>query len=108
MTLFELQSGFSFEGVHRSNAVVNFSEQDPIDPKALWLNSQHLRTVPVESLAAVGEGDRSRRMASLRSATISFSRRWSIPFARAFPRFSILQPRGALISATILKSISKR
>jgi glutamyl-tRNA synthetase len=30
--------------------VVNFSEQDPIDPKALWLNSQHLRTVPVESL----------------------------------------------------------
>jgi glutamyl-tRNA synthetase len=50
MTLYELQSGFSFEGVHRSNAVVNFSEQDPIDPKALWLNSQHLRTVPVESL----------------------------------------------------------
>jgi glutamyl-tRNA synthetase len=50
MTLYELQNGFSFEGVHRSNAVVNFSEEDPIDPKALWLNSQHLRTVPVESL----------------------------------------------------------
>ena len=31
--------------------MVNFSEEDPIDPKALWLNSQHLRTVPVAALA---------------------------------------------------------
>jgi glutamyl-tRNA synthetase len=51
MTPLELQNAFSFEGVHRSNAVVNFSEADPIDPKALWLNSQHLRTMPVETLA---------------------------------------------------------
>ncbi len=51
-----LQNGLTFEGVHRSNADVNFSEQDPIDPKALWLNSQHLRTVPVESLAPVVKG----------------------------------------------------
>lgn len=50
MTLSELTASFSFEGVHRSNAVVNFSEEDPIDPKALWLNAQHLRTVPVETL----------------------------------------------------------
>src|SRR5205085_7375553 len=41
----------SFEGVHRSNAVVNFTETDPIDPKALWLNAQHLRSMPVERLA---------------------------------------------------------
>jgi glutamyl-tRNA synthetase len=47
----ELVDVFSFEGIHRSNAVVNFTEQDPIDPKALWLNSQHLRTMPVEELA---------------------------------------------------------
>lgn len=51
MTLDELQSAFSFAGVHRSNAVVNFSEADPIDPKALWLNTQHLRSVPPASLA---------------------------------------------------------
>jgi glutamyl-tRNA synthetase len=51
MTLWELQNAFSFEGVNRSNAVVNFSEEDPIDPKALWLNSQHLRSLPVEQLA---------------------------------------------------------
>lgn len=51
MTLYELENAFNFEGVHRSNAVVNFNDQDPIDPKALWLNSQHLRSVPVETLA---------------------------------------------------------
>ena len=50
MTLLELQNAFSFEAVHRSNAVVNFSDADPIDPKAMWLNSQHLRTMPVELL----------------------------------------------------------
>ncbi|HEX4165602.1 MAG TPA: glutamate--tRNA ligase [Bryobacteraceae bacterium] len=51
MSLEELVSAFSFEGVNRSNAVVNFSESDPIDAKALWLNSQHLRTMPVGALA---------------------------------------------------------
>jgi glutamyl-tRNA synthetase len=51
MTLYELQNAFGFEGVNRSNAVVNFSEEDPIDPKALWLNSQHLRSMPVAELA---------------------------------------------------------
>lgn len=52
MTRQELIDSFSFEGVNRSNAVVNFTEEDPIDPKALWLNSQHLRTMPVEEILA--------------------------------------------------------
>lgn len=47
----ELIDAFTLEGVNRGNAVVNFSEEDPIDPKALWLNSQHLRTMPVDELA---------------------------------------------------------
>ncbi|MBI1786163.1 MAG: glutamate--tRNA ligase [Acidobacteria bacterium] len=47
----ELIEAFSFEGVNRANAVVNFKDQDPIDPKALWLNSQHLRSMPIEDLA---------------------------------------------------------
>ncbi len=51
MSMYELTTAFSFEGVNRGNSVVNFSEEDPIDPKALWLNSQHLRTVPVNTLA---------------------------------------------------------
>ena len=46
----ELIDVFSFEGVNRSNAVVNFSEADPIDPKANWLNSQHLRAMPIAEL----------------------------------------------------------
>lgn len=50
MSLSDLISAFSLEGVNRSNAVVNFSEEDPIDPKALWLNTQHLRSIPVEDL----------------------------------------------------------
>jgi glutamyl-tRNA synthetase len=51
MTRQELIDVFSFEGINRSNAVVNFSDADPIDPKALWLNSQHLRTMPAAELA---------------------------------------------------------
>jgi glutamyl-tRNA synthetase len=50
MSLRELVSSFRFDGVNRSNAVVNFSDEDPIDPKALWLNSQHLRSIPVAEL----------------------------------------------------------
>ncbi len=50
MTIRELTAAFSFDGVNRSNAVVNFSDEDPIDPKALWLNAQHLRTMPVQDL----------------------------------------------------------
>jgi len=50
MNLYELTNAFSLDGVNRSNAVVNFSDADPIDPKAMWLNSQHLRSMPVESL----------------------------------------------------------
>ena len=51
MTRQELIDAFSLAGVNRSNAVVNFSDADPIDPKAVWLNSQHLRAVPVTELA---------------------------------------------------------
>lgn len=47
----ELIDAFSFEGINRSNAVVNFTEADPIDPKATWLNGQHLRSMPVDELA---------------------------------------------------------
>ncbi len=50
MSLEEIQEIFSFEGINRSNAVVNFTEESPLDPKAAWLNSQHLRSMPVEQL----------------------------------------------------------
>lgn len=47
----ELIDAFSFEGINRSNAVVNFTEEDPFDPKAVWLNSVHIRSLPPEELA---------------------------------------------------------
>ncbi|MEQ1886295.1 MAG: glutamate--tRNA ligase [Bryobacteraceae bacterium] len=47
----ELIDLFTLEGVNRSNATVNFSEEDPFDPKAVWLNAEHLRTLPVEELS---------------------------------------------------------
>ena len=40
MTRQELVDAFSFEGINRSNAVVNFTEEDPFDPKAVWLNAE--------------------------------------------------------------------
>jgi glutamyl-tRNA synthetase len=46
----EMLETFSFDGVNRSNAVINFSDSDPVDPKAAWLNSQHLRSMPIDDL----------------------------------------------------------
>ena len=40
LTRQELIDLFSFEGIHRSNAVVNFTDADPFDPKAVWLNAE--------------------------------------------------------------------
>jgi glutamyl-tRNA synthetase len=51
MTRTELVEAFTLEGINCSNAVVNFTEQDPFDPKAVWLNGDHIRTMPVEELA---------------------------------------------------------
>ena len=51
MTREELIQAFSLSGVNRSNAVVNFSDEDPLDPKALWLNAQHIYSLPVEELS---------------------------------------------------------
>jgi glutamyl-tRNA synthetase len=55
MSIGELIEAFTLEGVNRSNAVVNFTEEDPIDPKALWLNAQHIYSLPVEKLAELLE-----------------------------------------------------
>jgi glutamyl-tRNA synthetase len=42
---------FSLEGVNRSNGTVNFTDDDPFDPKAVWLNAEHLRTISLDELA---------------------------------------------------------
>src|SRR3984885_9839484 len=50
MTVEELTATFTIEGVNRANAVVNFKEDDPFDPKAIWLNAEHIRALPVDQL----------------------------------------------------------
>jgi glutamyl-tRNA synthetase len=57
MSLAELQELFSLEGINRANAVVNFKEpattpEETFDPKAVWLNAEHIRALPVEELSA--------------------------------------------------------
>ena len=53
MTLEELVTNFSLEGIHRSNAIFNFNETDPrrwTDDKALWMNAEYIRTMPLGEL----------------------------------------------------------
>jgi glutamyl-tRNA synthetase len=51
LTLDELTTLFTLEGVNRANAVVNFTEELPFDEKAVWLNAEHIRASPVEQLS---------------------------------------------------------
>ena len=51
MTRQELTGAFTLEGVNRANAVVNFKDDDPFDPKAVWLNAETIRNLPVEQLS---------------------------------------------------------
>jgi glutamyl-tRNA synthetase len=75
----ELMDLFSLEGINRANAVINFKETESVgralppadpgvvipnevrnpgfpeetfDPKAVWLNAEHIRALPVEQLSA--------------------------------------------------------
>jgi glutamyl-tRNA synthetase len=49
----ELVQQFSLEGIGRANAIFNFQEHDPkrwTDDKALWMNAEYIRTMPLEEL----------------------------------------------------------
>lgn len=53
----ELIEAFSLEGINRANAVVNFKEpaatpEETFDPKAVWLNAEHIRSLSVEELCS--------------------------------------------------------
>jgi glutamyl-tRNA synthetase len=54
MSRAELIEKFSLENVNKSSAVFNFNEADPrdwTDPKALWMNAEHMRAMPLEAIA---------------------------------------------------------
>ncbi len=48
----EMIDVFSLEGIHHSNAMVNFTEEDPFDPKATWLNAEHIKQSSLDDLSA--------------------------------------------------------
>ncbi|MBZ5647991.1 MAG: glutamate--tRNA ligase [Acidobacteriia bacterium] len=55
MPLDEIVAAFSLENINRANAVVNFKEpaatpEETFDPKAIWLNSQYIYSMPVDEL----------------------------------------------------------
>src|SRR6185436_17028800 len=53
LSVAELVELFSLEHIHRSPAVFNFQENDPrhwTDEKALWMNAEYIRTMPVTDL----------------------------------------------------------
>jgi glutamyl-tRNA synthetase len=56
LSLGELQELFTLEGINRANAVVNFKEpaataEEMFDPKAVWLNAEHIRGLAIEELS---------------------------------------------------------
>jgi glutamyl-tRNA synthetase len=51
MPLDELAAAFTLDGVNRANAVVNFSDETPFDAKAVHLNAEHIRALPVNELS---------------------------------------------------------
>jgi glutamyl-tRNA synthetase len=66
MTRQELIDAFSLEGINRANAVINFkesfkepaatvpatSQEETFDPKAVWLNAEHIRGLSIDDLCA--------------------------------------------------------
>ena len=56
LTRAELIEAFTLEGMNRPNSVFNYRKGDPkfiTDPKALHINAQHIRTLPIEDVAAL-------------------------------------------------------
>ena len=52
-SLAELTERFSLDHIHKNNAVFNFDANDPrhwTDDKALWMNAEYIRTMPLEDL----------------------------------------------------------
>jgi glutamyl-tRNA synthetase len=47
----ELIGAFTLDNINHSNAVVNFTDEDPFDPKAVWLNAEHIRALTADALA---------------------------------------------------------
>jgi glutamyl-tRNA synthetase len=56
----ELIEAFTLERINRSNSIFNYKKDDPkffTDPKAISINEQYLRSMPIEEIGAMVEAD---------------------------------------------------
>ncbi|MEK6289444.1 MAG: glutamate--tRNA ligase [Acidobacteriota bacterium] len=77
----ELIEKFSLDAVNKSSAIFNFNEKDPrdwTDPKALWMNGEYLRAMPLDQLVPL-VGEQLKSFNLWRSEWASNERAW---FAR--------------------------
>ena len=77
----ELIDKFSLEAVNKASAIFNYQENDPqnwTDPKALWMNGEYLRAMPLETLAPHAE-DQLKKHGLWRDEFAGEDREW---FAR--------------------------
>jgi glutamyl-tRNA synthetase len=74
----ELIEKFSLEAVNKASAIFNFNENDPrdwTDPKALWMNGEYLRAMPIEELVPL-VGEQLKRFNLWREQYESTERDW--------------------------------
>ncbi|HSB11288.1 MAG TPA: glutamate--tRNA ligase [Blastocatellia bacterium] len=74
----ELIEKFSLEAVNKSSAIFNFNEKDPrdwTDPKALWMNGEYIRAMPLDELLPL-VGDQLKQFGLWRDEYESTSREW--------------------------------
>jgi glutamyl-tRNA synthetase len=74
----ELIDRFSLEAVNKSSAIFNFNEKDSrewTDPKALWMNGEYIRAVPLDELVPL-VGEQLKRFNLWREEFDSNEREW--------------------------------
>jgi glutamyl-tRNA synthetase len=74
----EMIEKFSLDAVNKSSAVFNFNENDPrdwTDPKALWMNAEYLRSLPLDELAPL-VSDRLKQAGIWRDEYENEKREW--------------------------------
>ncbi len=74
----ELIEKFSLEAVNKASAIFNFNEKDPrdwTDPKALWMNGEYLRAMPLDELVPL-VGEQLKRFDLWREEYDSNEREW--------------------------------
>ncbi len=54
---------FRLDAIHKSNAIFNFAEGDPqswTDPKAIWMNGEYIKAMPLDDLVPLVTGELRR------------------------------------------------